>query len=319
VIFDKNVGKVVDQNKRTVLVADRVNELYYLRDKTPTCNIVTKNNKERKSLEIWHRRMGHLNARDLVISVRNGKVRGVDLIVPREKIDCEVCILGKMTRTPFPKNTDRKSELLEIVHSDVCGPMRIESNGNARYFVTFIDDFSKWCEIRLLKKKDEVFKAFEEYKASAEKRTGKSIKYLQSDNGKEFRNERFDAFLKEHGIGRRLTVTNNPEQNGVAERRNRTLVEMARCLLIQSGLPSSFWGEAVNTANYIRNRCPSNSLNGETAYQKWTGDTPDVSHLREFGCSAYTLNRSQNKGKFADRSRKGVLVGYSDESKAYRV
>jgi len=188
-----------------------------------------------------------------------------------------------MTRSPFPKASKRESELLEIIHSDLYGPMRVKSNGKARYVVTFIDDYSKWCEIRLLRRKDEVLNAFKDYKAFVEKQTGRNIKHLQSDNGKEYRNKEFDLFLKEHGIGRRLTVTHTPEQNGVAERRNRTLIEMARCLLIQSGLPPSFWGEAVNTANYIRNRCPSSSLNGKTSFEKWTGKAPDVRHFKEFG------------------------------------
>jgi len=105
----------------------------------------------------------------------------------------------------------------------------------------------------------------------------------------------------------------------VAERRNRTLIEMARCLLIQSGLPPSFWAEAVNTANYIRNRCPSNSLNGKTSFERWTGKAPDVKYFKEFGCNVYTLDRTPNKGKLESRSKKGIFVGYSQESKAYRI
>ncbi|KAG5323483.1 POLX protein, partial [Pseudoatta argentina] len=161
--------------------------------------------------------------------------------------------------------------------------------------------------------------AFKEFKAYAERQTGKRIKYLQSDNGREYCNSEFDAFLREHGIGRRLTTTYTPEQNGVSERRNRTLVEMARCLLIQSQLPPSFWAEAVNTSNYIRNRCPSSSLNGRTPFEAWTGKLPDVSHFRSFGQKVYVLNRDPKKGKFDDRSKKGIFLGYSDVSKGYRV
>ena len=211
--------------------------------------------------------MGHLNVRDLVKCVRAGDVRGIELDDATSDLACEVCARGKMTRAPFPKRTERKSELLEIVHTDICGPMRTESIGRGRYFVTFIDDHSKWCEVRVIREKNQAFEAFKEFKAYAEKQTGKQIQHLQSDNGKEYCNSEFDAFLKEHGIGRRLATTHTPEQNGVAERRNRTLVEMARCLLIQSRLPPFFWAEAVNTANYIRNRRPSSSMNGKTPFE----------------------------------------------------
>ena len=142
---------------------------------------------------------------------------------------------------------------------------------------------------------------------------------MQSDNGKEYRNNVLDKFLKDSGIRRRLTVTHTPEQNGVAERKNQKLVEMARCLLIQSGLPPSFWGEAINTANYIRNRCPSNSLDGKTAFEKWTGKIPNVKYFREFGCEIFMLNRDQSKSKFASRSKKVIFLGYLEQSKAYRV
>jgi len=126
-------------------------------------------------------------------------------------------------------------------------------------------------------------------------------------------------FLKANGIKHRLSVTHTPEQNGVAERRNRTLIDMVRCLLFQTTLPPSFWGEAINTANYIRNRCPSNSIGGQTPFEKWTGNIPNVSHFQEFGCKVYTLDKNPNKKKLDSRSKRGIFVGYSDQSKAYRV
>ena len=116
-----------------------------------------------------------------------------------------------------------------------------------------------------------------------------------------------------------MTVTHTPEQNGVAERRNRTLMDMTRCLLIESRLPPSFWGEAINTANYIRNRCPSRSLGGKTAHEKCTGRVPDVSHFWEFGSQVFIVDRTPSKGKLEPRSKKGTFVGYSEESKAYRI
>ena len=324
IIFEKESAKIIDQRGKDVLYADRVNGLYFVRMSQHECNSsIVAGSEENKSktnlMEIWHRKMGHLNIRDLIESNGNGTVEGMKFENSNKNFQCEICIQGKMTRATFSKKSDRKSGPLEIIHSDVCGPFRVESHARARYFVTFIDDRSRWCEIRQLKGKHEVLNAFKDFKAFVETQSGNKIKYLQSDNGKEYRNNEFDKFLKDSGIGRRLTVTHTPEQNGVAERKNRTLVEMARCLLIQSGLPPSFWGEAINTANYIRNRHPSNSLDGKTAFEKWTGKIPNVKYFREFGCEVFTLNRDQNKSKLASRSNKGIFLGYSEQSKAYRV
>lgn len=205
-----------------------------------------------------------LNIHDLECH-KKGVVQDMTVSKLSQKFNCETCLRGKMIKLSFPKASSKKLEVLEIIHSDICGPIRVESNGKARY-VTFIDDHSRWCEIRLLKRKDEVLDAFKDFKASAENQHGRKIQFLQSDNRKEYRNGVFDTFLREAGIRRRTSVTHTSEQNG--RRRNRTLMEMTRCLLIQSSLPLSFWGEAINTANYVRNRCPSRSLEGRTSYEK---------------------------------------------------
>lgn len=175
------------------------------------------------------------------------------------------------------------------------------------------------CEVRFLKHKSKVFQAFKKYKALVENQTGKKIKTLQSDNGKEFRNEKFDLFLKENGIGRKLTITHTPEQNGIAERKNRTLLDTARCLMMQSSLPPHFRAESINTANYILNRCPTSCHNGRTNFEIWKGKIPDVSHFQEFGREVMTLNRESHKDKFESRAKRGIFVGYSEVSKGYRI
>lgn len=224
-----------------------------------------------------------------------------------------------MTRNHFPKKSSRKTDILDLIHSDVCGPMRVASLGGSKYFVQFIDDHSRWGEIRFLKSKDEVLAATKEVINLFETQTERKVKCLHSDNGREYLNEASDVFLKKRGITRRLTIPHNPEQNGISERRNRTIVEMARCLLLQSGLPRFLWGEAVNTANYLRNRCPSKSLNGKTPYEMWKDQAPDVSQLCEFGCRVLVLNRGVSSGKFDDKCNAGHFVGYYDQIKGYRI
>jgi len=267
----------------------------------------------------WHRRLGHLNFKDLAEAIRNGIYNDLNIEGATSNPECDVCPRGKMTRTPFPRKSKRTSTVLQLVHSDVCGPMRTESHGNAKYLVTFIDDCSRWCEVRFIKHKSEVFKEFVKVKSLFENQKDTKIKCLQTDNGTEYLSKEFSDYLDAQGIRRRLTVPHSPEQNGIAERRNRTLIEAARCLLIQSGLPQSFWAEAVSAANYVRNRCPSKSLNGKTPYEIWYGEKPNVRHLREFGAKVLVLDKSQSKGKFDDRSKEGVLLGHSEHSKGYRV
>lgn len=152
-----------------------------------------------------------------------------------------------------------------------------------------------------------------------EKQTERSIKCIQSDNAKEYCSKEFEEFLKTEGIKRRLTIPHTPQQNGIAERKNRTLVEMGRCMIIQSELPASFWAEAIATANYVRNRCITRNLNGKTPFEVLYGNRPDVKHFRIFGEEAYTLDKNPGKGKFDARGIKCQFVGYDDRSKAYRV
>lgn len=224
-----------------------------------------------------------------------------------------------MTRNPFPKRSFRETNILDLIHTDVCGPMRVESIGRAKYFVEFIDDKSRWCEVRFLRSKADVFKVTKEFIAFVESQKSRNVKCLQSDNGKEYTSQEFTIYLKKRGIIRRLTIPYNPEQNGVAERRNRTLIDTARCLMIGSGLPASFWAKAVNTANYIRNRLPSKSLNGQTPYEMWTGRAPDVGNFKVFGSPVFYLDREPGRGKFDPRGKRGIFLGYADTNKGYRI
>lgn len=326
VIFSKNNAEVVDDHGNVKTIADRVGNLYFIHENDEHVqNVENSSNalqseQPRKSLaETWHRRLGHLNYKDMYAALKEDRIRGIKIPESNDNIQCEICLKGKMTATPIPKKSVRKSDLLEIIHTDVCGPMRCQSLGKAKYFATFIDDASRWCEVRFLRTKNEVFEAFKEIKAMFENQKGRKIKFLQSDNGTEYINGKFDSYLKNAGITRRLTVPHHPQQNGVSERKNRTLMSTARCLLIQAGLPDYMWAEAVNTANYLRNRCPTSSLDGKTPYEAWHNRIPEASHLKEFGCKVHCLDTRAEKGKLDPRSKEGRFVGYSDTSKAYRV
>jgi hypothetical protein len=324
VIFKNNCAIIKKSN--FILIADRKDDLYYLRSSDVNVNnsanfsseSIDSSKRKFADVQKWHCRMGHLNLKDLIESDSKGNIRGLNISKLSDDFNCEVCALNKLTRAPFPKRSDRNTNLLEIVHSDLCGPIRIPSIGKSLYFITFIDDYSRYCAVKFLKTKSEALDAFKEIKNLWENQKSTKIKIFMSDNGGEFINTEFENFLKESGIQHRLTTPHCPEQGGIAERKNRTLVEMARCLLSQSKLSLNLWAEAVNTANYVRNRCPTKSLNGKTPYELWNNVVPNVCYFKIFGCTAYYLN-NKPKHKFSARSKKGIFVGYSENSKAFRI
>lgn len=192
---------------------------------------------KQNSIKEWHERFGHLNEPDLKELIGKGKVQGAKV---KSLPICEICIKGKQSQKPFPASNSRAGDVLELIHSDVCGPMRVNSHGGSRYFLTFIDDYSKWCELYTIKSKSEVFQKFKEFKNYVERRTGKKLKTIRSDNGTEYTNNEFKNYLAAQGIKHEYSVEYTPQQNGTAERKNRTLVEMARCLMLQAALPASY-------------------------------------------------------------------------------
>ena len=158
-----------------------------------------------------------------------------------------------------------------------------------------------------------------EWKALVEKSSGKKLKTLRSDNGGEYTSKKFEDYLKSEGIRHERTIPKTPQQNGVAERLNRTLVESSRSMLLDAALPQTFWAEAISTAAYLRNRCPTRAVDEMTPYEAWYGVKPRVEHLRVFGCDAYAHIPKDERGKFDAKARKCILVGYGRETKGYRL
>ena len=204
------------------------------------------------------------------------------------------------------------------MHSD--GLMHMPSIGGAKYFVTFIDDCTRCCAVYFVKHKSEVFDKFIEFEASVTNDFGKAIGTLQTDNGGEYLSTELQNYLKGKGIRHELTVPHSPQQNGVAERMKRTLVESARSMIAHAALPNIFWAEAISTAAYVRNRLPTTALKeNETPYEQWYARKPDVSHLRVFGCMAYAHVPDSERRKLDKKSKKMRFVGYSITSKGYRL
>jgi len=188
-------------------------------------------------------------------------VTGMRFASKASEINCEACARCKIHVQPLKSSTTREKESLSLVHSDICGPINVESAGDARYFVTFIDDYSRYTVTVMLRNRSDIVQVFKDYKQKMKSLTNRHIKKLRTDNGKEYVSKEFNDFLRQEGITRQLSVEYTPQQNGVAERANRTLVETARCIMLQANLPKSMWVEAVNAVTYLRNRYATKSLN----------------------------------------------------------
>jgi len=260
---------------------------------------------------LWHLRMGHLNFRDLSRMSFEKLVSGLPLIKTPIKV-CENCWISKQFRTSFSNfTTSRSSEILQVMYSDVCGPFEVPSLGGNKYFLLLVDDFSRKIWIYLLKAKSEVYKIFKEFKVLVEKQSGKVVKVLQTNGGREFVSGEMESFCKEQGIVHEVVAPYTPQHNGVAERRNHTILNMVRSMIKKKNLPHSFWGEAAMTAVYMLNPCPTKWLNSMVPEEAWTGVKPSVKNLKIFGSLCYKHIPDQRRRKLDDKGEPMIFVGYN--------
>ncbi|KAL2325516.1 hypothetical protein Fmac_024574 [Flemingia macrophylla] len=205
---------------------------------------------------LWHRRLGHINEKGLNCLAKKDVLSGLK---NAELEKCSHCMVGKQTRVSFKKHPpSKKSELLKLIHSDVCGPLM----AGALYFVTFIDDCSRKLWVYALQRKDQVLEKFKEFHALVERQSGNKLKRIHTDNGGEYYGL-FDAYCRQYGIAHEKNPPKTPQLNGLAERMSRTLVERVRCMLSKAKLPKHFWGEALLAAVHVINLSPVVASNFE--------------------------------------------------------
>ena len=253
---------------------------------------------------LWHLRLGHINLDIINRLVKDGPLRKLNVgSLPV----CESCLEGKMTKRPFSVKGERFKEPLQLVHSDVCGPLSVQARGGYEYFVTFINDYSRYDYVYLMHTKSETYGKFKEFMAEAEQWLSKSLKTLRSDRGGESLDTEFKDHLLEHGILSQLTTPGTPQQNGVVERRNRTLLDMVRSMISYSSLPISFWGYSLQTAVYILNVIQSKSIQ-KTPLELWNGHKPSLRHFCIWGCLAHVMKGKT--GKLEPRTEVCLFVGY---------
>lgn len=231
---------------------------------------------------------------------------------------CTDCMVGKHHKDPIPKkSTWKATQKLQLIHADICGPIFPMSNSKKIYSLCFIDDFIRKAWIYFLSEKSEAFNMFKCFKKLVENETGFPIKCLRTDRGREFNSEDFNEFCKQHGIKRQLTAAYTPQQNGVAEWKNRTMMNMVRSMLPEKKMPKNFWPEAVNWTIYLLNKSPKLAVKDVTPHEAWNGVKSTVEHFKVFGCISYVHIPDARRTKLDNKSFVCILLGVSDESKAY--
>jgi hypothetical protein len=272
-----------------------------------------------ESSRIWHERFGHLNFRYMQQLSKQSLVDGLPEIHFSKGVR-EGCVLEKHPQEKFDKGkSQRASTPLDLIHSDLMGPFPHPSISNAMFVLIFVDDFSRFTWIYFLKKKSEVFRHIKDFKALVETQSEKKIKVLQTDNEGEYVNHEIHDLCHEAGIQLQHTIPYTPQQNGVAEWKNRSLKEMASYMWHAKPLPQRLWAEALNCATYIQNRCLHRSVKDKTPYEAWSSLKPEVTHFLIFGSRAWARIPSEKRKALDPQSTECISFGYPNGVKGYRL
>ncbi|KAJ9550934.1 hypothetical protein OSB04_014979 [Centaurea solstitialis] len=322
VYFKKRRCVVRTEEGKELLVGSRRTNLYTIRlqHKLQSMSPCFLTRSSLRQAVLWHKRLSHLNFRYIDKIVKHQLVSGIPMIKFEQEEMCPGCEKGKMKRVSHPPKPEQGSKSpLSLLHMDLCGPMKFQSLAGRKYILVIVDDFSRYTWTKFLKSKDETSSLIINFIKAVQVQLNLPVQTVRTDNGTEFKNIILKTFYNTFGITQTFSAARTPEQNGVVERRNRTLVEAARSMLAESQLPQYLWAEAVNTACYTQNRSIIHRRFGKTPYHILFGRVPSVGHFKVFGCKCFVLNESDNRGKFGPKSDELIFVGYSESSIAYRV
>jgi hypothetical protein len=297
--------------------------LYYLdlnwhaKEDTGQVHQVVGSSTSEAQIWLWHRRLGHPSFRYLLklfpsLFLKNNV----------SSFHCDSCLLAKHHRTSFHPSFNKSSVPFSIIHSDVWGPSRVTNRSNTKWFVSFIDDCTRVSWVYLLKEKSEVISIFQSFHQMILTQFNTRVQVLRSDNGGEYFKKELSAYFHAYGIIHQTSCVDTPQQNGVAERKNRHLLEVARSLMFAMNVPKSFWGDAVLTAAYLINRMPSKVLQFQTPLQSLskTHSLPTLLQIppKVFGCVCYVHIHKQHRSKLDPRAQKCIFLGYSTTQKGYK-
>ncbi|CAL1381785.1 unnamed protein product [Linum trigynum] len=264
-----------------------------------------------ESSSLWHKRLGHLSLDRL----RKIKQTCTEVELPNS-LDCEFCHLSRQKRLPFPRSTSYSKEPFDLIHCDIWGPVNVVSHDGFQYFLTVVDDHSRCTWLYLMSHKSEVKSLLQSFFAMVETQFSRRIKVLRSDQGQEFK---MVSFYQQKGCIHEMSCIHTAQQNGRVERKHQHILNVARALKFQSGLPVSFWSHFVMHAIYLINRTPTPVLHNKSPFEILFSIPPDYSNLRVFGCLAFATNTESHKPKFAPRAVKAVFLGYTFGVKGFKL
>jgi transposase InsO family protein len=269
---------------------------------------------------LWHRRLGHVGMKQLNRLTKHDLVRGLkDVKFEKNKL-CSSCQAGKQVANTHPNKSQMSTHRpLELLHMDLFGPTSFVSICGNSYCLVIVDDYSRFTWVYFLRDKSIVFETFKSFAILAQNQFEFDIKKVRSDNESEFKNARIDEYCDDKGIKHEFSSKYTPEQNCIVERKNRTLIDMARSMLAECNVSDSYWAEAINTACHASNRLYCHKLLKKTPYELLIGRKPNILYFRVFGCKCYILRKGSRLSKFEKKCDEGFLLGYSSNSKAYRV
>lgn len=287
----------------------------HLLEENDTTTVITSAGQPTTAADLWHHRFGHIS-----VPIVKKALQPAEINIGQPTF-CNTCPMGKIKRPTFKHREINATAVNQLVHTDLCGPFPA-SLSNKKYFITLTDDYTRYLTVYFLATKtaQEVLTVFEDYSALVQTQHGTPIQALQSDNGGEFVNHKLDKFCTERGIKRNFSSTYTAPSNGVAERQNQSLVNMARCMLYAARLPDEFWAEAVGAACYTKNMVTTHThLADFVPWTRWYGSNPPVQALKVWGCPVFSKIIKPGLKKLTPRARIGILVGYTATKDLYRV
>jgi transposase InsO family protein len=318
--FSKKECNIFDSSGRWLMGGERTaDNCYGLLGLTADPQIFC-NNATIDDSELWHQRLGHLNFSDMLKIAGKDVVKGLPKMEKTGKGICGPCQLGKQTRAAHKKTSGiQTSKNLELLHMDLMGPTRTASLGGKRYILVIVDDFSRYTWAIPIREKSDAFDIAQHLFKKIHVEKNCQIVRIRSDHGGEFENSKFEEFYHSYGIKQEFSSPITSQQNGVVERKNRVIQVMARVMIHSKNLSQHFWGKAVNTAYHIINRVYLRPETNKTPYEIWRGKKPIVKYFKTFGSKCYILRDRENLGKFDTKSNESIFLGYSTNSRAYRV
>ena len=322
VIFTKSKCQIIqEESLEVVLEAARKGNMYIVdwRSAKPSLCMLARS-KEDLCWD-WHSKLSHLNFKTINKLTKRNLVEGLPNVTFRKDKICEACQRCKQIKSSFKSKAETSSTRpLSLLHMDLFGPVDPPSIRGRKYTLVVVDDYTRFTWTVFLTKKSETKVALPNLLKQMQVEKDVSILKIRSDQGGEFVNQVIESYCNDNGIHHQLSAARTPQQNGVAERRNRTLKEAARTMISQANISQGFWAEAVNTACYTQNRSLIVKGAGKTPYELWNGRKPNVSYFHTFGCKCYVHNNGKTQLRaFDEKADEGVFLGYSSTSKAFRV